>query len=290
MSERYFTKFPIISYGNIQAVDITDRVVFSRNTLKNPYVYYPYDISQNERTDQLAFRYYNDPYYAWLIYISNSMIDPYYDWYLSQEQLYEFITLKYGSVYNAQRKVKLYQNNWIDKPNISIAQYIDLPATLLNYWEPVYGPSNKLLAYSRRQSNNTVNTNAIRQYHVANNFFIKDEIVNIIFDTINTGSGQVISSSLNGVFVQHVIGTTLTSNTVSITPNSYIYGTESFVNTSFTFVKNISENLLAEERVYWSPVTYFDYENDKNEFNKSIQVVDSSYAKKISTTFTGILK
>ena len=98
MSERYFDKFPIITYANNQARDITERVVFTDNTLKNPYVFYPYTIETYERPDQFANRYYDDSFYSWLLYLSNSVVDPYYEWYLQEEELSELIQKKYLSL------------------------------------------------------------------------------------------------------------------------------------------------------------------------------------------------
>ena len=71
MAEKYFEKFPVITYSNNQVVDITKRVALLERVSSNPYVFYPYEITSNERADQLSTRYYGDAYRSWIFYISN---------------------------------------------------------------------------------------------------------------------------------------------------------------------------------------------------------------------------
>jgi spore germination cell wall hydrolase CwlJ-like protein len=79
--------------------------------------------------------------------------------------------------------------------------------------------------------------------------------------------------------VQHVSGTTLANTTVSITGSSYIYGQESGVNTAFTTASLLSTTIVPEEQVYWTSLTYYDYERQKNEYNKTIQILDNRYSR-----------
>lgn len=286
MPDKYFSAFPIINYEGVQAVDITERVVFVNSVLKNPYLFYPYDLAENERADQFSNRYYNDSFKSWILYLGNQITDPYYEWYLSQDQFNKFIEAKYGSTILAQNKIKYYENNWYIGTPLGINGYDALLPTLIKYWEPVYGFHNNIISYKRKQTDQTINTNAIRSYTVATNTFTHDEVLNIVFDANNIGSGQVLAIANNEVFIQHVSGVTIGN----ITSNSYIYGTESFVNTSFTSSSNVANNLLPEEDVYWNPVSYYDYENAKNEYNKSILVFDNKYSANVVSSLKSLLK
>jgi hypothetical protein len=62
-----------------------------------------------------------------------------------------------------------------------------------------------------------------------------------------------------------------------VTANSYIYGRESTVNTAFTEVSVTSQVISSNVESYYIPITYFDYEYEKNEFNRTIRVIDSEY-------------
>ena len=106
MVERYFQKFPVISYSNTQVVDITRKAVLLSKVSANPYVYYPYEIVEEERADQFSARYYEDSYQSWVLYITNNITDPYYEWYLSEQQLVELCDKKYGSYFLAEQKTK----------------------------------------------------------------------------------------------------------------------------------------------------------------------------------------
>ena len=117
-----------------------------------------------------------------------------------------------------------------------------------------------------------------------------DEICTINFDGTHTGKGQISATDSNTIFIQHTSGDVLTSNTVTISNTSFIYGTESGVNTVFTSANLVVSNLRAEEESYWTPVTYFDYENEKNEFNKTILVLDPKFTQTTVQNLTDLMK
>lgn len=290
MVERYFQKFPIISYSNTQVVDITRRTTLLNKVSNNPYVYYPYEIVDEERAEQFSSRYYEDPYQNWILYLSNNITDPYYEWYLSERQLVEFCDKKYGSYYLAEQKTKFYRNNWESTNNIDVGAYNALTVGMKKYWEPVYGSGSNIIAYKRKENNWTLNTNKITSYNVSNTSFITDEVCNIVFNGSYSGSGQIQSVSGNTIFVQHLSGTFLSNSSVSISESSYIYGQESNVNTVFTTSILVANNIPADEENYWAPVSYYDYEKEINEFNKTIRVLEKNYSQQISDNLKQLMK
>jgi hypothetical protein len=72
----------------------------------------------------------------------------------------------------------------------------------------------------------------------------------------------------------------------------YVYGTESGINATFTnvFSANNANTISEDELVYWTPITYYDYEYEKNEYNKSIKVMDKQYAQQASDNLKNLLK
>ena len=298
---RYFTNFPTIEYNSTNAVNITERVVFLNNALKNPYVFYPYTITENERPDQFANRYYNDSFKSWILYLGNQITDPYYGWHLTVDELNQFLDLKYASQnpnsgYNgsqlAQLKIKHYQNNWYESESLTVGGFDALPYNLQKYWQPVYDNYNNVINYVRSQVDQIVTTNSIRSYAVTNTSFINDEICNIVFDDNgNVGQGQIssVNADTNTIYLQHISGVSMPNTTVTISSSSYIYGQESGTNTAFTTATNVIDNISLDEVVYWSPVTYFDYENAKNEYNSTIRVLDSGYSTQVSNSLKTLL-
>ena len=290
MSEdRYFDKFPIIQYSNTTAVDITARVVMKDIVYNDPYVFYPYDIGDSERPDQISSHYYDDSYKSWMVYLSNKIIDPYYEWYLQQDEFDNFIADKYSSVEAASTKISNYMNNWAGQENISVSRYNSLTIKQKGYYEPVYGFNNAVSAYSRKRKDWTINTNRIISYSVSNTNFVFDEIVNIVFNVNYTGTGQVLSN--NGVlYIKNVSGYVLANTANPITGSSYIYGTESNVNTAFANSTLISNPIEQEEEEFYEPITYYEFERQKNEYNKTVRLLDNRYSSLVVSNLTDLLR
>lgn len=298
MPQRYFEKFPVTTYSNTQVVDITRRVAPLDRVISNPYVYYPYEITTNERADQFSSRYYDDQYRSWILYLTNKITDPYYEWYISENEFNDFLVKKYGSIENAFKKIKYYRNSWENTDNLDISGFNALPARAQIYWEAVYGNKGKILFYKRRQNEWKSNTNKIIRYKVSNTNFIIDEICNVVFDNRYSGKGQVLAiyqdsanTANSEIHLHHVSGFFYpVLNEFGITNESYLYGTESNVNNHFTSVQAVANNLPEEVLAYWSPVTYFEYEQEKNEFNKTINVLDSNFKQTIAENLEDLLR
>ena len=294
MVKRYFENFPVVTYANTQIVDITRRVKVLENISTNPYVFYPYELDASERADQFSSRYYQDSFKSWIVYLSNNITDPYYGWYMQNEEFNSFLVTKYVSLANAYNKTSFYRNNWSDVPNIAVNNFDALPTSLQKYWLPVYGSSGVVTSYSRVAQDWTINTNKVVSFPVSNTSFAIDEICNIVYSNNVTGTGQAVQT-INGntLYLQHVSGTFLTSQdgnfSYTASNTGYIYGTQSGVNTAFTGSTLQANNLLAEEEAYWAPVTYYEYESEKNEFNKTIRVLDNRLSGTVANNLRDLM-
>lgn len=291
MTSKYFDKFPLINYNGQTVVDITKRTALVTSALNNPFLYYQYSVVPGERPDNIADRYYDDQYSDWMIYLTNKTIDPYYGWAMDDTTFTDFITLKYGSVAKAMNKVMFYRSNWYNNLDpITVTTFNTLLPSQQDYFQAVYSDVETSiipLKYIRKQQDWTISTNAIAGFQVANgNNFIVDEIVNVYFDVNNTGKGQVNFSNSSYVSLQHLYGVVTTG---TITSGSYLYGTESNVNTSFTSSSSIANNIPATEVVYWSPVYYYDYETEKNANNKSINLLNNKYSSLMLSELTSLM-
>lgn len=297
--ERYFEKFPTISYSNNVVVDITKRVALLEKVSTNPYVFYPYEISSDERADQLSTRYYEDPYSSWLLYITNKIVDPYYEWYLSNDEFNDFIIKKYGSVVSANQKIKYYRNNWTkaSEEAITASEWNGLTVSQQNYWDPQYDNNGRIKYYTRKQKDWQNGTNKIVSYSISADLFqlqslISDEIVSVVFDSGNYGNGQIIKVDTNNsvIYLQHMRGTFLENDDVSISGSSYVYSSESNINVAFTTATLIASNIPADEEMYWEGVSYFDYENERNEYNKTIRVMEKDLREVAAENLTDLMK
>jgi len=294
MTERYFDKFPTITYANNLVVNITERAVVTNDAFKNPYLFYPYDIEQGERPDLIADRYYNDQYMSWILYLGNKITDPYYDWYLTEEDFNNFLMAKYNTeVYVLQDKIQFYRNNWYENEGqISVEDYDALANTQHRYWEPVYTTSQIPDGYARVKQDWTINTNSVRQYTANNSDFsvlINNEIVDIHFDSEHSGKGQVVVANSSSVTLQHISGTSLANSTVVISGSSYLQGRESNTALAFGTAIDIADNIAIDEVIYWSPVSIYDFEREQNEQKRTINVLDTNYSMQISNQLTKLL-
>jgi len=293
MFERYFEKFQTINYANTTVQNITQRAAFLTGVYNNPLFYYPYDIAQGERPDMIADRYYSDQFMSWMIYLSNQVIDPYYDWYLDPTTFNEYIVKKYGSLANAMTKVKYYRNNWYSDPNptISAAAYEGLDPSLAKFYEPV--PINGQIVnsprqYTRRKEDWTIKTNSIARYTVANGaLFASDEVVDVVFGPSQTGTGQVSFSNNTTVILQNLSGVVTTG---TVTGSSRLTGRESNANSVFTVATSVANNIPSVETAYWSPVFQYEYENEVNEQNRSILVLKSQFAPNAARELKNLLR
>ena len=99
----YFSKFPLMAYdmaGNKQyklLPDILRRVKLRSGIRTGSFLFDNYDVKDGERPEDIAFKYYGDPEYHWIILMTNNITDRYYQWPLTQPQFQEHLKDKYGA-------------------------------------------------------------------------------------------------------------------------------------------------------------------------------------------------
>lgn len=106
----YFKNFANITYGNKKAKNIMARPKIVDDVLSNTEAFYDYIIPEGFRAEQVADLYYDNPEYVWLIYLCNNIVDPYYDWPLTQTEFDQYLTDKYGSIEAAKTQNIHYKN------------------------------------------------------------------------------------------------------------------------------------------------------------------------------------
>ena len=98
MSNRYFKNFPLVQYGNHNVRNIMLKATLGKSLFQNFDNFYPYTVKEGERITEVAYNYYGSIDYVWIIVMSNDIVDPVYDWPLSNEDFENFVAEKYGSV------------------------------------------------------------------------------------------------------------------------------------------------------------------------------------------------
>ena len=99
----FFNMFPQMVYtlddyqsGRL-VTDIARRITLSNELKNNTSFFDLYDIKDGETPEMISSDIYGSPMYHWIVLMANDIIDPRFDWPLSQPNLVEYCKTKYGS-------------------------------------------------------------------------------------------------------------------------------------------------------------------------------------------------
>ena len=284
----YFNKIPSITYNGYTCKNLLARAAISSETKANKQIFYPYTMQNEMRVDQLADRYYDSSEYTWIVWYSNDTVDPYYDYPLTQNEFERFITDKYGSVEEAQRKIYYYRVDWSnDAAILSISQFESLSGSFKKYYDPIVNADLTLVGYRRKREDDTVATNRVLSLSVSN----------VSNSTVNFTAGEEIridptnyafctASNNTVVTVQHITGSFTANSTYTPT----ITGQESGIQATVTAVNQIAVTSAWTDAIYWSPVTYYEYEEELNERKKEMQLIDVRYASQLDNELQRVMQ
>ena len=99
----YFSKFPLMVYdvkGNKNyrlLPDILRRVKLRSGLSSSRLVFDKYNVKEGEKPEDIAFKYYGDAQYHWVVMMVNNITDRYYEWPMRQADFADFLTDKYGA-------------------------------------------------------------------------------------------------------------------------------------------------------------------------------------------------
>jgi hypothetical protein len=287
----YFANFGLQQYGdnNEVSLKLTTRANIAQSVLKQTAAFYPYTIKQGERPDTLSFLYYSKPNLDWLIFFANDVIDPYYDWYLTHDQLNAYIVKKYGSIAVAQTRTRHYETLWAGNSDmITIDAYQSLAANttvnLKKYWEPTVNEFDKAISYRRKKLTLNTTTNQVINLEVSNTngtFVVGEDVYQQDGSTI-TASASLLTANTTYITAQHVSGSFVTTRS--------IIGADSAANTTLVDTPVVlKQNIPTEELIYWSPISYYDHEDRLNESRKNLKLISSEYASMAENNLAALM-
>ena len=126
----YFEYFPLTEYqyaGDAyftQAVNILKRVKVRDTILTQGAFYYLYQVQDGERPEIIAGKYYGNSGLHWIIMLTNTILDPFFGWPLSVNNLNRYAQQKYGSGLYDTYGWQLYSKNplrnglWMPSPTV----------------------------------------------------------------------------------------------------------------------------------------------------------------------------
>ena len=77
--------------------DILRRVKLRAGLASSRFVFDKYNVKDNENPEDVAFKYYGDAEYHWVVLMVNNITDRYYQWPMTQPDFEEFLADKYGA-------------------------------------------------------------------------------------------------------------------------------------------------------------------------------------------------
>lgn len=145
----YFGSFPKINYFDSTTRNIILRAAIVSDVFKKTDSFYTYVIKEGQRPDNVAYEAYEDPTKDWVVFFSNNIVDPYYDWPLSDMDLKKYLENKYSkTVYELQSLIEYYSyTGQTGESDLDIARkswtmspttYSTLSSVDRSGWTPVY--------------------------------------------------------------------------------------------------------------------------------------------------------
>jgi hypothetical protein len=287
--DNYFKHYPLVLYGNTSSntvsVNLLSKIAFRKNLQANYEVFHPYTIQEGDRPDTIAYLYYGDPGYDWLVYYSNNVLDPYFDWYLDSNTFRSYIVDKYGSVADSQKKIKFFRSNYREDDSlIPAGAYTMLSEKQKRFWSPVLNLSGTPYNYDRKKEDVTFETNQVKNLSISivgNTSFTQDEYVFQQSGGLTVASATLGFSNSSTAVISRVIGNWSTSLNIK--------GSSSGSNAVVSAINTISTSIGTDIQNYFSAVSYYDYENEINEERKNIKLIDAAYAQSIEKEFKQLL-
>ena len=124
---KYFQNLPRVFYTDynnnlILLTNLLTRVSVIPDLLKNPLVFYEYDIKDSDSPEIIAKKYYGSVDNFWMVMLANQFNNPQWDWPLNNQNFELYINDKYGSTANAMMEIHHYEKTITTKDDYSGSQ------------------------------------------------------------------------------------------------------------------------------------------------------------------------
>jgi hypothetical protein len=250
----YFKNFPKTTYNNYEVADITRRLILDKIVKDSALDYMTYEVQEGERPEDVAYFYYDDASLAWLVLLSNNIIDPYTEWPKSNENLEKYIIAQYESKSGRTGREVL---DWAKNKTI---------ANNIVHYQSQYDSSVQI----NRASFVALGNSAIISLNNAKigESYIINDLGNVLQSDWNT-----IGGSINGVYTQG-------------SPLTIVNNPKSIDQASSAKVELPSITNPARE---YYPIRAYDYEFNLNESRRQISLINKGYLSTIRDSVSEIL-
>ena len=306
----YFNKFPQVNYSfdngktNKVAIDILKRVGFRKFTKDNLDFFVEYNVMDGDTPEMVADKIYGDTGLHWVVLLFNDIINPYYDWPLSNRKLESYIKKKYPGkaffITDESGGTTVFANvhfekNWTvlgvdgntydDLQNITYGQ---TNAALVYKWDKDlskievtdvsgdFATGDYLVAIGTSADGATYNVGGYLARLVDLNYAAVHHFENSIDKTILNPLGAPPSG---GTGEQAVVGHTSATE-------GYTYGSSG---SNVTYDDTILQNYVADQSSTYVK-TNFEYETERNEERRTIRLIRPEYIQRITSEFENLMQ
>lgn len=283
----YFKNFPLIQYANNLVKNILARPAIDDKLKDYRSAFYVYETKNEESLQDIAYNYYDDAKLDWILNLTNGVIDPYYDKYKTYNQMISFITKKYGSIAAAQQEVLEYRTNWpSDFSTLTVAGYAALSDGQKKYWDAIVSDQNAVVGYERKKVDVSSSTNKIESVSLVSAVSTALTVGERIIRDDDASAVAFVSWANTSAFnIKHVTGDFSSNSTYTATgQTSGITVTAN--GDSHSVLKTV---IPTDELTYYTQVTAYQDEFEKNEAKKNIDVLQKSYANKLQSDLKEVL-
>ena len=154
MAKRYFKNFPLVQYNDALVRNIMLKSSFIGGLNLGDTAFYTYEVKDGERPTVVAFNYYGSIDFVWLVYLSNQITDPYFEWPLSSQELDAHIIKKYGSIETSQQTIVEYKSIYddYDITTLDTFQYYQENNITIDSLTPVYAYDKEVELNEQRRN------------------------------------------------------------------------------------------------------------------------------------------
>jgi hypothetical protein len=113
--KKYTELLPKLDYNGVLVTDITRRFAISDGVKEFKDEYYKTQIKQHQTPEVVSSVLYGTPDYWWVICAINDVYDPFYDWVMSDNEVYAYTEKKYDDINGIHHfqdaEYNVYENN-----------------------------------------------------------------------------------------------------------------------------------------------------------------------------------
>lgn len=168
---------PDVNGDGIILTNLMTRSEIIPSLLNNPMMFYKYDIQEGDTPEIVADKYYGDSYRYWVVLYANQIMDPQWNWPLTNQQFDTYLINKYSSISNlpnvlsyTQATLKEYRKTIKSIDSISLVETVDtFVVDETTYNQPIIPSANYNLPNSTVTQNITTSIVSIYDYELEQN-------------------------------------------------------------------------------------------------------------------------